>query len=465
MSPTVSVLCAIGSPSPWVAPPPGRRYPPIQVAAEGEAMPALARLLRSIPRSGWTALAVLVLVGAAACVAQAFGRFTYGVVLPAVRDDLLGGSNVAAGLLGTANVAAYLVGTMAVATISTRVSLLRLIQLGLVLSTTGLLMASVAGTGAVLGLALVVMGLGGAAIWIPSPGVASTALSPARRGLATGLVGAGLGSGIVFAGRLAEALRRGADDDEWWRQLYRIEGLIGVGVLVATALFLRRAVASRRDPLEPGTSAPRRATYGLGGFGALRRVHGWAALTAAYATYGFMYLLVVAFLVARLEDDAGFRPGEASAMFSLVGLAAVFGGVLLGPLSDRIGRRSTLVGAFLVFAVATLAILSGRQPWVLLGAIGIGLMFSGLPTVIAAYVVDATDAATYGPAYAAATLAFGVAQAVSPQIGGIIADVAGSFTPVFLLSAAFAVLGAACSSRLPAASRTRTGTSRESQGG
>ena len=85
----------------------------------------------------------------------------------------------------------------------------------------------------------------------------------------------------------------------------------------------------------------------------------------------------------------------------------------------------------------------------LIGAIGIGLMFSGLPTVIAAYVVDATDAATDGPAYAAATLAFGVAQAVSPQIGGIIADAAGSFTPVFVLSAAFAVFGAACSSRLP----------------
>ena len=50
---------------------------------------------------------VVVLVMAGACVAQAFGRFTYGVLLPAVRDDMLG-SNRAAGLLGTVNVAAYL---------------------------------------------------------------------------------------------------------------------------------------------------------------------------------------------------------------------------------------------------------------------------------------------------------------------------------------------------------------------
>ena len=82
--------------------------------------------------------------------AQSFGRFTYGVLLPAVRDDLLG-SNRAAGLLGTVNVAAYLLGTVIVATVSTRITLVWLIRIGLCLSTTGLLLASVAGNGAVLG--------------------------------------------------------------------------------------------------------------------------------------------------------------------------------------------------------------------------------------------------------------------------------------------------------------------------
>ena len=43
------------------------------------------------------------------------------------------------------------------------------------------------------------------------------------------------------------------------------------------------------------------------------------------------------------------------------------------------------------------------------------------------------------PAYSAATLAFGVAQMASPQVGGVIADWQGSFTAVFLLSAVVAV--------------------------
>ncbi len=383
--------------------------------------------------------------------AQAFGRFTYGVILPAVRDDMLG-SNGVAGLLGTVNVGAYLVGAITVAAFSVSVSHLRLIQVGLVLSTGGLLLASFATHVVVLGVALTSMGLGGAAIWIPSPRLAAAVLPARRRGLAAGLVGMGIGVGIVFAGRLADALRhRGGDAS--WRDVYRVEAVIGGVVLVAALVGFRRApgaIAAAVGDSATATVAPvvpfRRS---LGGFGALRRITGWVPLTAAYAAYGFMYLLVFAFLVTQLEDDAGFSADRASAMFSVVGVAAIFGGMVLGPLSDRIGRRSALVGAFLTFGASTIAILIGHQPWVLFGSIGIGLSFSGLPAVIAAFVVDATDASTYGPCYSAATLAFGLAQVAAPQVGGLIADWQGSFTGVFISSASVAVVGAALASRLP----------------
>ena len=60
---------------------------------------------------------------------------------------------------------------------------------------------------------------------------------------------------------------------------------------------------------------------------------------------------------------------------------------------------------------------------------------------------------TYGPAYSAATLAFGAAQMAAPQVGGLIADWRDSFTLVFVLSAAVAVFGAFVSARLPHARR------------
>ena len=85
----------------------------------------------------------------------------------------------------------------------------------------------------------------------------------------------------------------------------------------------------------------------------------------------------------------------------------------------------------------------------LAGGLGPALMFAGLAAVVASYVVRHTTADRFGPSYAAATLAFGVSQMLSPQIGGLIADATGSFTLVFALSATFALCGAVASSRLP----------------
>jgi MFS family permease len=381
---------------------------------------------------------VIGLVMAAACVAQAFGRFTWGVVLPGARDDMLGGSNTLAGFFGTLNVTAYLVGTLAVSWAASKFSLVRLMRIGLSISTAALALAAFAPNAPVLGLALFAMGLGGAVIWIPSPAISARALPPRRAGMAVGLVGSGIGLGLVFAGQLSAFLDRRSDADDLWQTVYRIELGIAVVVLIGAFTLLR----SRGD--RPSLSG------GFGGIAALKTIRGWIPLTLCYATFGFAYILVLAFLVARLEDDSGFSPGAATAMFSLVGVGSVFGGTTLGPLSDRIGRRATLTASYTIFAGCGLLVLTGSQPWVAIAASGVGLMFSGMPALIIAHVVDHTDADNYGPAFSAATLAFGVTQMVSPQIGGAIADALGSFTWVFVLSAVVALAGAVAASRLPA---------------
>jgi predicted MFS family arabinose efflux permease len=380
---------------------------------------------------------VIVLVMASAAVAQAFGRFTWGVVLPGARDDVLDGSNTLAGFFGTLNVTAYLLGTLAVSWAASKVTLIGLVRLGLTISTASLGLASIAPNAPVLGVALFLMGLGGAVIWIPAPAIAARTLPPHRAGTAVGMVGSGIGIGIVFAGQVAAFLDRRSDAADAWQTLYRIEFVIAVVVLAGAFLLLR----SRGD--RPSLAG------GFGGFGALRTVRGWIPATAAYASFGFAYILVLGFLVARLEDDSGFSSARATAMFSLVGVSAAFGGMTVGLLSDRIGRRTTLTMAFTLFGLCGLLVLTGRQPWVAIASVGIGLMFSGIPTLITAHIVDHTDVTTYGPAFSAATLAFGVTQMISPQIGGSLADALGSFTWVFALSATVAMLGAVFCSRLP----------------
>jgi len=367
----------------------------------------------------------------AAAVAQGFGRFTYGLVLPNVRDELLAGSNTVAGLLGTANTAAYLAGTVAVAWMSARLTPASVVR---VFSVAGIAIASQAQHAAVLAVALILMGLGGAAIWIPSPGLATSMVSQQRRGLAVGMMGAGVGVGIVFSGQLANVVEQ---QDRSWRTVYGVHTAVGLAVLLLVYAVLR------------GRQDQRSAAGGFGGFTVLTTMIGWRPLTACYAVFGFGYLLVIAFFVARLTDDSGIEAGEASLLFTLMGASTVFGGIILGRISDRYGRRLTLTVGYLGFAGSTLLLLTGAYPWLFVGSIGVGVLFGGIATVITAYVVDHTTAATYGPTFSAATFAFGVAQVLSPQAGGALADWLGSFTAVFLLSAAVMASGALFALALP----------------
>lgn len=385
-----------------------------------------------VPRN--TAIATLAVVMLAAAVAQGYGRFTYGVVLPDVREDLLDGSNTLAGLLGTANTFAYLAGALLVGSLGRLIRPAGWLRIGIVLSSAGILGAALAPNGVVLAISLIVMGVGGASIWIPSPGIATTVVPIRWRGLAVGMMGAGVGVGIVSTGQIANA---SGDAPDAWRSVYGIEFAIALVALVLVYAVLRH----HRGEVS--------ASGGFGGFGVLSSVEGWRPITLCYTVYGFGYLLIVAFLVARLEDDAGWSSGRASAMFTLLGACTLVGGIGAGRLSDWAGRRHTLMVGFLSFSGSALLILTGDTVWVVIGVFGAGLLFSGLPTVITAYIIDRTTPTTYGPSYAAATFSFGMAQVMAPQAGGAIADWRGSFTSVFVLSAVVMATGSVIASRLP----------------
>ena len=89
-------------------------------------------------------IATFATVMLAAAVAQGFGRFTFGVVLPDVREDILGGSNSLGGFVATANTFAYLVGALMVGSLSAKVSAVNSVRIGLLFSVGGLAAAAAA---------------------------------------------------------------------------------------------------------------------------------------------------------------------------------------------------------------------------------------------------------------------------------------------------------------------------------
>jgi MFS family permease len=305
---------------------------------------------------------VVALVALAAAVGQAFGRFSYGILLPAVRDDL-DITNTIAGLIGATNMGAYLFGTLLVAWATGHFRLATVLRFGLVLTTAGLGFASLATSPLTLSFALLITGLGGACLWIPAPAIAASALPERYRGLAVGLMGSGIGLGVVLVSVISGALRA-SKGDAAWSEIYGIQFAVGLVLLISVLVFVRH------------------------------------------------------------------QP-----MFTT--------------LASRLGLRLTLATAFSLWPVLVFAVLSGDVLIVYGACIGLGLLFSALPTLITLYVVTHTSTANYGPSFAAATLIFGLAQTLSPATGGLIADLTGSFFVVFLLAGILGLVGFLAALRLP----------------
>jgi MFS family permease len=176
---------------------------------------------------------------------------------------------------------------------------------------------------------------------------------------------------------------------------------------------------------------------------------GWLPIIVAYSTFGFMYLLVLGFLTTRLEDDSLWTTQSAASTFSAMGFAMIFGGPTFVTLAHKIGVRLALATAFGLWPIFVGIVITGYPTPTLLACIGLGFLFSALPTLITLYVVENTTVKDYGPSFAAATLAFGIAQTISPPIGGYLADLTGSFTLVFMLAALMSVIGLLATLKLP----------------
>jgi len=127
----------------------------------------------------------------------------------------------------------------------------------------------------------------------------------------------------------------------------------------------------------------------------------------------------------------------------------VFGGPIVAKSVAAFGTRATLGCAFGLWTVLVITVLPGWVLPTLASSVFIGMIFASIPVTLTVYFVENASAEDYGPGFSAATLAFGVAQMVSPQVGGLLADWTSTFLWVLLLSAACALLGIVGALRLP----------------
>jgi MFS family permease len=131
--------------------------------------------------------------------------------------------------------------------------------------------------------------------------------------------------------------------------------------------------------------------------------------------------------------DMGFSAMEAATVISILGIAILIGRVVLGAISDRIGRKVTAIICLLLQGGAITCLLWVQDLWMLkLFALVYGFTLGGLAPAMAALIGDTFGLDRIGAILGLLEISWGIGAAIGPALGGFIFDVNGSYFIAFL---------------------------------
>jgi len=141
--------------------------------------------------------------------------------------------------------------------------------------------------------------------------------------------------------------------------------------------------------------------------------------------------------------DLGVSAGEASLVLGLIGLISIPARLVVGGVSDRVGRKVSAVICALLQAGAMIWLIWSHDLWMLyLFAVVYGLGYGGFDPPTVALVGDTFGLRSIGVVMAALIIGWTMGAAIGPAAGGFIYDVNSSYFVAFLAGALFMLAAA-----------------------
>lgn len=364
-------------------------------------------------------------------VSNGYARFAYGLLLPAMREDL-SWSFTEAGWINTTNAIGYLLGSLLALALISRWGARNLFIAGFVLTTAALLASALSRDLWLLSFWRVLAGIGGAPVFIAGGAMASTlfAQDKAKNALAIAVYFGGGGLGMVLTGvslpYLMDWYHSGVWPYAWWA--------LGVASHLAFLPAYWAALAS------PEPAAPQGARSG----GRPARLPVWAMspALAAYFMFGVGYIVYITFLIAWMR-------AEGAGTHLVAGTWAVMGTLVMASpfIWSRVLARAEGGGAI---ALTSLAVSAGILLPLLVsgpaGMIGSAIVFGGsffmVPTSTTTFGRKNLTGDQWGPSLALFTTVFSIGQIIGPVGAGAIADHTGGTSAGLAAAGAILFAGA-----------------------
>ena len=280
-----------------------------------------------------------------------------------------------------------------------------------------------------------------------------------KRGLASGMVLAGIGMGAMVILPTTEYII----DSLGWRPAFKVLAALVFFVIIPLTVVFQRRSPEEVGQLPDGMECEFHTSYdpdhrASDPHCASSHVIKQWSLRAALSTRSFWYVAFNVFcngfvinllLVHQAVHvvDRGYSPMFAASLVGLVGLIGSFGGIGWGAMSDRVGREvAYTMGGVAAFLGVLCFLLLEHSPslWLLyVFVILYGLGFGSFGPMTASATGDLFPGDALGRILAVQSTGFGIGGALGAYAGGYFYDLTGSYSIPFLMLLLGIVLGVA----------------------
>ena len=373
-------------------------------------------------------------------------RLGYGIVLPEMIRTI-GFSRTQGGDIFNAYLFAYICLSPFTGYLTDRLGARRIIPLfGIFLGGGAILMGTVRDFWQAF-LFFGITGIGGAAMWTPVITLVQRWFATNRRGMALGILSAGFGLGFASMGRFFPMIVKA-----WsWHYCWYILGIAALAMVVVNAFLLK---SKPEDiALAPwGEKAPQASVPSPAGPAAgLKDIYKEILTIPKFWLIAFSYLLVAGtlyiittFMVDYARYELGLPYARASFLATAHGLGQIAGVLTISFISDRIGRKTTIIFSDLFIAASVVGvILAGKNETMLIISIAVlGAFYGSTFPMYGACGGDYFRKEIMGTTIGAFTFFYGAGAIFSHRLGGYLRDATGSFFIPFLIAIGFALLAA-----------------------
>ena len=264
-----------------------------------------------------------------------------------------------------------------------------------------------------------------------------------RRGMISGIVKLGTGSGQLAVPLIAAALISAYG----WRNSFLIIGAAILVIVVAAAQILRRDPhglgllpdgGSRKNRTISSVSAESGVTLRT----ALQTRQFWIMCLAWFSV--FFCLLTIPVHIVPHARDLGLSPTTAAGILSTIGGISMLGRFFMGTASDSVGGKIPLIACFITLLCGLIWLQVAGKAWMLfLFAAIYGFAHGGFFTVVSPTVAELFGTCSHGVLFGIVIFSGTLGGFIGPLMAGRVFDVTGSYQIAFLVLTGVVGLGLA----------------------